>query len=58
LGTLPCRRNSFPFLNENIRKEKENKHFFQEVEKLRKAIEDEKYRDNCYYEVKPELPPP
>jgi hypothetical protein len=21
LGTLPCRRNSFPFLNENIRKE-------------------------------------
>jgi len=25
---------------------------------LRLAIEDEKYRDNCYYEVKPELTPP
>lgn len=51
-STIMNRRMSYPFDRPDIAKKVEDKSFFLEMEKLRRAIIEEYQKDNCYHEVK------
>lgn len=53
LGKKGQRRNSFPFVKKIHEADVQDLIFVNEMHKIKKAILEEKYRDNCYAEPKP-----